>query len=297
MAGSQQVTKILARRNRNQAKSTLRRLAAWFPLALSILITLLVLSPLVWAIATSLKSEVEAVAYPPVFWPSQITFENFARVLNGQNFLTELLNSVYYSLGSVILSILVSAPAAYAAARFNMRGKTALLLLILGSSMIPTVALLVPIFGLLDQFGMVNSALAIIVIEAARTAPQNIWFIRTFIEAVPKEIEEAAFIDGATRWQTFFTVVLPLIKPGLAATSILSLITVWNDYLTVAVFAPESSSRTLQVAIVNQVLDSNGISWSYMMAFVLVASAPVVAIFLASQRWFVSGLMAGGVKG
>ncbi|MBL4929423.1 carbohydrate ABC transporter permease [Fuscibacter oryzae] len=293
MSAASQATAGLTRSN----KGLRRWLSARVPMTVSIVITLLVLAPLIWAISTALKSEVEAVAYPPAFWPSQITFENFARVLNGQNFLTELWNSVCYSFGGVFLSILVSAPAAYAAARFDIRGKTALLLLILGSSMIPTVALLVPIFGILEKFGMVNSALAIIVIEAARTAPQNIWFIRSFIEAVPKEIEEAAFIDGATRRQTFFTVVLPLIKPGLAATSILSLITVWNDYLTVAVFAPESSSRTLQVAIVNQVLDSNGISWSYMMAFVLVASAPVVTIFLASQRWFVSGLMAGGVKG
>lgn len=273
------------------------RFAEYGPIVASVILVLVVLMPLFWAIITALKTEVDAVAYPPSFLPSPITFDNVARVLQGVNFPTELWNSIVYSFGGVALSMLVAAPAAYGASRFDFRGKGALLLLILASSMIPTVALLVPIYGILDKFNLVNSAWAIIVIEAARTAPQNLWFIRNFIDSVPKEIEEAAFIDGATRTQTFTRIVLPLIKPGLAATFILGLITVWNDYLTVAVFAPDSTSRTLQVAIVNQVLDSNGISWSYMMAFVLVASAPVLIIFMLAQKWFVSGLVSGGVKG
>lgn len=287
---------------RHEANSRVRRAVRWRPanagpMIASVALVVLVLTPLFWAVITAFKTEVDAVSYPPSFIPSPVVFDNIIRVLSGVNFPTELWNSVVYSFGGVALSMLVAAPAAYGASRFDFRGKGALLLLILASSMVPTVALLVPIYGLLDKFHLVNSAWAIIVIEAARTAPQNLWFIRNFIDSVPKEIEEAAFIDGASRTQTFFKIVLPLIKPGLAATFILGLITVWNDYLTVAVFAPESTSRTLQVAIVNQVLDSNGISWSYMMAFVLVASAPVLIIFMLAQRWFISGLVSGGVKG
>ena len=134
-------------------------------------------------------------------------------------------------------------------------------------------------------------------IEAARTAPQTVWFIQGFCRTVPPEIEEAAEIDGASRRQIFVHVVLPLVRPGLAAVAILGLINVWNDYLTVAVFAPDAARATLQVAIVNQVLDSNGVSWSYMMAFALVASAPVLLMFLLAQKWFVAGLVSGGVKG
>ena len=253
-----------------------------------------VLLPLVWAVSTSLKTEVGAVAYPPSFVPQPVTLANYWRVLTGQNFLVELSNSVLYSVAAVVL---VAAPAGYAAARFSFPGKGAVMMVILATSMIPTVALLGPIYGLLDRTGLLDSAAALIVIEAARIAPQAVWFIQNFCLTVPHEIEEAAGIDGASKVQTFVHVVLPLIRPGIAAVAILGLIAVWNDYLTVAVFAPDAARRTLQVAIVNQVLDSNGVSWSYMMAFVLVASAPVVLMFLLAQRWFVAGLTSGGVKG
>ena len=256
-----------------------------------------VLFPLVWAVSTSLKTEVGAVTYPPSFVPQPVTLANYWRVLTGQNFLVELSNSVLYSVAAVVLALLAAAPAGYAAARFSFPGKGAVMVVILATSMIPTVALLVPIYGLLDRTGLLDSAAALIVIEAARTAPQAVWFIQNFCLTVPHEIEEAAGIDGASRVQTFVHVVLPLIRPGIAAVAILGLIAVWNDYLTVAVFAPDAARRTLQVAIVNQVLDSNGVSWSYMMAFVLVASAPVVLMFLLAQRWFVAGLTSGGVKG
>ena len=255
------------------------------------------LLPIAWAVLTSFKTEIGAIAYPPSFLPKDLTWRNYVRVLNGQNFLTELGNSALYSAGSVTLALLVAAPAGYAAARFHFVGKQAIMMVILATAMIPTVALLVPIYGLLSAHGLLNSAAALIVIEAARIAPQAVWFIRNFCLTVPREIEEAAYIDGASRIKTFLFIVLPLIKPGLAATVILSLISVWNDYLTVAVFAPDATRRTLQVAVVNQVLDSNGVSWSYMMAFVIVASLPVLLMFLVTQRWFVSGLTAGGVKG
>lgn len=262
-----------------------------------VLAVLFVLTPIVWAVATSLKTEVGAVSYPPSLIPDPPTLANYSRVLTGQNFLVELSNSVLYSVAAVALAILVAAPAGYAAARFSFPGKPLVMILILSTSMIPTVALLIPLYGLLAQTGLLNSAAALIVIEAARTAPQAVWFIQNFCATVPQEIEHAAEIDGASRLQVFRFVVLPLIRPGIAAVSILGLIAVWNDYLTVAVFAPDAAKRTLQVAIVNQVLDSNGVSWSYMMAFVVVASTPVLAMFLLAQKWFVAGLTSGGVKG
>jgi multiple sugar transport system permease protein/N,N'-diacetylchitobiose transport system permease protein len=282
-----------------QDRTPIRRVGARKVLVavLCAVVVLVVLAPIIWAILTSVKNEVQAVTYPPVFWPDPFSVSAFKRVLTGQNFLVELFNSVLYSFSSVAVALLVGAPAGYAAARLSFKGKDAIMLVILATSMIPTVALLVPIYGLLDRFALVNSAIALITIEAARIAPQTVWFIQAFVKTVPSEIDRAAEIDGASRLRIFVSVVLPLIKPGLAAVFILGLITVWNDYLTVAVFAPDATRRTLQVAIVNQVLDSNGISWSYMMAFVLVASAPVVLMFLATQRWFVSGLLAGGVKG
>jgi ABC-type glycerol-3-phosphate transport system permease component len=219
------------------------------------------------------------------------------KVFKDQSFLKDLMNSVAYSVGAVALSLLVGVPAGYAAARFTFKGKKLLMMVILATSMVPGVALLVPTYYLLDAIGLLNSGMIVTVILATRIIPQTVWFIANFVEAIPIEIEDSAFMDGANRYQIIKYLVLPLIKPGIAAVATIGIITTWNDYVTVAVFAPDVAKRTLQVALVNQVLDSVGISWSYMMAFVIVASMPVILMFGFVQKWFVSGLTAGAVKG
>lgn len=263
----------------------------------AIVLTIFVVGPIVWAASTALKTEVNAVTYPPSFLPDPVTFANFLDVFTHQTFVADLLNSFLYSVGAVVIALLVSVPAGYAAARFDFRGKRALMLAILATSMIPNVALLVPTYYLLDQLNLLNDKLVIIIISASRLIPQSVWFMQNFVSAVPNEIDEAALIDGAERRQILLRLVLPLIKPGLAATAVLGIITTWNDYITVAVFAPDIAMRTLQVALVNQVFDSVGISWSYAMAFAIVSSIPVVVIFIIAQRSFVAGLTAGTVKG
>lgn len=272
----------------------LQRSLAW---GAAILFTLFVLGPILWALATSLKTEVKAVSFPPTIIPDPLTLHNYLDVFTHKTFAIELFNSFLYAMGSVLLALVVGLPAGYAAARFSFRGKNTLMLTILATSMVPGVALLVPTYYLLDQLGLLNNRWVIIVICAARLAPQTVWFVQNFIEAVPAEIDEAALVDGATRMQILTRLILPLIRPGLAALCVLGFILTWNDYITVAVFAPDIASRTLQVALVNQVFDSVGISWSYTMAFSIVASIPVLVIFVLAQRWFVAGLTAGTVKG
>ena len=265
--------------------------------ASAVLIVLTISGPILWALLTSFKLETKAVAFPPVWIPDPVTWSHYVDVIRNNNFLLDLWNSVLYSVGAVALSIAVGVPAGYAAARFQFRGKQVLMLTILGTSMVPGVALLVPTYILLDRIGLLNDRLVIIAILASRLAPQTVWFVQNFVQAVPAEMEEAAFVDGATRFQVLRLLVVPLIKPGLAAIAVLGLITTWNDYVTIAVFAPDVASRTLQVALVNQVFDTIGISWSYFMSFAIVASAPVVLIFMVAQRLFVAGLTAGTVKG
>jgi len=243
---------------------------------LSCVFAVIVLGPVVWALATSFKTEVEAVTVPPTLWPSTATLENYFNVFREQSFLRD---------------------AGYAAARFSFKGKRALMLTILATSMIPGVALLVPTFYLLDAIGLLNSGIVVTIILSAKIIPQTVWFIANFVEAVPVEIEDSAFIDGANRFQVIWQLILPLIRPGIAAVATIGIVTTWNDYITVAVFAPDVAKRTLQVALINQVFDSLGISWSYMMAFVAIASMPVILMFGLVQKWFISGLTAGAVKG
>jgi ABC-type glycerol-3-phosphate transport system permease component len=253
--------------------------------------------PLVWGVMTSFKTEVLSVEYPPKLWPSPFILDNYTAVLTGDNFVRQLVNSLVYSLCSVVLAIAVAAPAGYALSRIEFRAKGALNLVTMAAAMVPNVAILIPTYYLLNLLGLVNNQVALTVIFAAQLAPQSVWFMRTFIDAIPREIDEAAHVDGASRFQIFIRILLPLVKPGLAALFVLGVITVWNDYVAVAAFAPSLGSRTLQVALVTQVFDTAGVSWAYVMAFAMVTSMPTVVIFLAAQRWFVAGLTAGGVKG
>jgi ABC-type glycerol-3-phosphate transport system permease component len=270
------------------------RAAVWF---FAVLITVIVSMPVVWALITSFKIESRAVSYPPTFWPSPVSLSGYLNVLSHATFISDLMNSFLYSAGAVALAIIVAIPAGYAAARFHFPAKRTLMLAILATSMVPGVALLIPTYILLDHAGLLNNRLVMIVILAARLAPQSIWFIQNFVEAVPIEIEEAAFIDGAHRGQILRRLILPLIKPGIAAVAVLGFISTWNDYVTIAVFAPDVASRTVQVTLVSQVFDAIGISWSFFMAYAVIASIPVVLVFMLAQHWFVAGLTAGTVKG
>jgi len=264
---------------------------------MSFLFAVIVLGPVAWALATSFKTELEAVAVPPTLWPSPATLENYFKVFRDQSFARDFWNSVVYSVGAVALALLVGIPAGYAATRFSFKGKRTLMLMILATSMVPGVALLVPTFYLLDTIGLLNSGIVVTIILSARIIPQTVWFIANFVEAVPVEIEDSAFMDGANRFQIIWNLILPLIRPGIAAVATIGIVTTWNDYITVAVFAPDVAKRTLQLALVNQVFDAVGISWSYMMAFVVIASIPVILMFGLVQKWFISGLTAGAVKG
>ena len=126
------------------------------------------------------------------------------------------------------LAVLLSAPAGYAASRFEFRGKRTVMLLILSTSMIPGVALLVPTYFLLDALGLLNNAAVIIVVQAARLVPQTVWFMQNFVDAVPRELDEATQVDGANHWQTFTKVILPLVRPGIAASAVIGMVTTWN---------------------------------------------------------------------
>lgn len=247
-------------------------------------LALVVLIPLSWAVLTSLKSEANVMAYPPAFFPTEPSLSAYKAVFRNETFGSDLFNSVLYAVGAVALAVVLSAPAGYAASRFEFRGKRTVMLLILSTSMIPGVALLVPTYFLLDALGLLNNAAVIIVVQAARLVPQTVWFMQNFVDAVPRELDEATQVDGANHWQTFTKVILPLVRPGIAASAVIGMVTTWNDYITVAAFAPEVAHRTLQVALVNQVFDSIGITWSYVMAYAVVSSLPIVAIFVLAQH-------------
>ncbi|HZR02122.1 MAG TPA: carbohydrate ABC transporter permease [Burkholderiales bacterium] len=205
-------------------------------------------------------------------------------------------NSLVLAAGTIVLGLVVASPGAYAAARFRFRGKNAILLTILVTSMIPGISILIPIFLLAIRADLLNSYVFMILVYGAWLVPQAIWFIKGFIEVVPRELEEAALLDGCSLFSAFWRVTLPLIQPGLAAVAILFFVFVWNDFLIGAVLTNREEMRTVQVGLLRTIQDI-GISWGQFMAYAMLATAPILVAFLILQKRFVEGLTRGGVKG
>src|SRR5581483_6641654 len=226
------------------------------------------LAPIVWGLLTSFKLEGNVALYPPQWLPSPVPFEHYSHLLTTREVLRVFFNSLVLAAGTIVLGLVVASPGAYAAARFRFRGKNAILLTILVTSMIPGISILIPIFLLAIRADLLNSYVFMILVYGAWLVPQAIWFIKGFIEVVPRELEEAALLDGCSLFSAFWRVTLPLIQPGLAAVAILFFVFVWNDFLIGAVLTNREEMRTVQVGLLRTIQDI-GISWGQFMAYAM----------------------------
>ncbi len=263
----------------------------------ALLIGLLVvfLFPLVWIFGLSLKTRLQTFASPPLFlWTP--TLENYVHVLSGSDFLTAFVNSMVVTFGAVLLSLCVGVPTAYALARFPFRGRSLLFLSLLIMRMLPPIAVLVPMYVLFNKAGLVNTRFSVVLAYTTFSLPLVVWIMRGFFEELPMELEESAWIDGATRWQTFLRVVLPLVRPGIVAAAILSLVLAWNDFLFAAVLT-NNATRTLPVLMAAYSGGDTGIDWGSMTASGMLVVLPVIVFSLFAQRHLITGLSSGAVKG
>ena len=254
-------------------------------------------APMLWGLLTSFKVNASISVYPPQWFPSPITLEHYQVILTKTGAPRLFFNSVVLSVGTILLSLLAACPAAYAAARFRFRWKNSILLIVLATGMIPGIAILIPIYLLAIQAKLLNSYVFLILVYSAWLIPQAIWFIKGFIEVVPRDLEEAALLDGCGVLAAFCRILLPLIQPGLAAISILTFIYVWNDFLIGVTLTSSEEMRTVQVGMVRFVQDSSGVNWGHLMAFVVLAIGPVLLAFFLLQKRFIEGLTIGGIKG
>lgn len=258
---------------------------------------MLALAPLVWGLLTSIKTESGIASYPPQWIPHVVSLEHYRALWARGGVPRFFLNSLILSTGTILLSLLAATPGAYAAARFQFRGKRTILLTILATNMIPGISILIPIYLLAIQVKLLNSYAFMILAYSAWLIPQAIWFIKGFVEAVPRDLEEAALLDGCTVTGAMCRVIVPLIQPGFAAISILIFIFVWNDFLIGNTLTSEENMRTVQVGLVRLRQDTLGISWGQFMAFSVLATAPVLLAFLFLEKRFVEGLTSGALKG
>jgi multiple sugar transport system permease protein len=253
------------------------------------------LFPLLWIIGLSLKTRLQVFAKPPLFvwWP---TFENYLAVFGRADFLQAFVNSLLVASGAVSLSLLVGVPAAYAIARFPFSGRNFLFFGLLAMRMLPPIAVLIPMYVLFSKIGLSTTRASVILAYTTFSLPLVVWIMRGFFEDLPRELEESAWVDGASRYQTFFHVVLPLIRPGLVAASILCLQLAWNDFLFSAVLT-NNATRTLPVLMAAFSGGDTGVDWGGMTASGVLVILPVIIFSFFAQRHLVAGLSSGAVKG
>jgi len=265
-----------------------------------LLLLIFTVLPMAWMVLTSIKSQFAAMQYPPQWWPAEPTLENYYKLLDptnsvGQEFLRYFWNSLYVSIATTILGVVIAVPAAYAFSRFRFPGRAFLFFSVLVRNMFPAVVFLMPLFLMMRWLGLVGSHGSLILTYLTFGLPLSIWLLKGFYDNIPIQLEQAARIDGATRFQAFCMIVLPLSTPGIIATSIFSFIGAWNEYVYAVTFLNNKDMLTLPVGI-QRYFTEFATDWPGLMAATFLMSVPVVVLFLVLQKYFVRALTEGAVK-
>lgn len=250
----------------------------------------LVLVPILLVISASLDP-----AGLPRLSPESLTFEHYAKILENPQLIQGLVNSFIVGIGSTILSVLISALAGYAFSRYEFRGRRLLMAVVLGIFMIPVSVNIIPLYAMLQELGWLNTYQGLIIPYQALILPLNVWLLKNFFDTIPRDLEEAAMVDGASRLSAFRRVTLPLTWPGLAVASIFAFRFSWNDFVFAATFTSTASRRTWQ-AVIYTFLGAQRSDWGLLTAGVVIGMLPVALLFILFQRQFIEGLTVGGVK-
>jgi N,N'-diacetylchitobiose transport system permease protein len=269
--------------------------------AAGLLVALFAVFPVFWMISTSLKPNREIFSATPQPVPREPTLQHYRDILSGDlipgvSFTDFFINSAIVAGATVIISGLLALLAATAVARFRFRLRTSFLVMLLVVQMIPLEALVIPLFLMIRRLGLYNQLPGLVLVYLGFSLPFSVWMLRGFVAAVPRELEEAAAIDGASRWQAFWRILLPLVAPGLVATSIFAFITAWNELIFALTFISTEDRYTLPVAM-TYFFGRDDTAWGAVMAASTLLTLPVMIFFVLVQRRMVSGLVSGAVKG
>lgn len=261
-----------------------------------LLFLVIALFPFYWMLATSFKGQTEIMSVPPTYMPESFSLHAYTHLFTEQNFGVFTLNSAIVAIASTIISTVISAMGGYAFARFKFPGKGVFLSVILLSAMLPFITVLGPTYLIVQDLGLLNTKLGLIIVYAAGGIPFGVSFLYVFFQSIPVELEEAALIDGANRLQAFLRIILPLCGAGMSTTVIFLYIWFWNEFIFALVLTLGPESKTLPVGI-TELPGLWQIPIDYMAAAGTVSALPVVLLVLFFQRYIVSGVVAGAVKG
>jgi multiple sugar transport system permease protein len=272
----------------------------WIGAVFLAVLTAFAVLPMLWMLLTSVKTQFAALQFPPEWVPHSPTLANYTALLSpradiGRDFLRYMLNSVWVSFASTVLGVAVAVPAAYVFSRFRFPGRNLLFYGVLIRNMFPAVVFLMPLFILMRWLGLVDTQASLILTYLTFGLPLSIWLLKGFFDNIPVQLEQAARIDGASRFRAFLLIVMPLSSPGIIATAIYSFILAWNEYVYALTFLNDKSKLTLAVGL-QRFFTEYATNWPGLMAASFIMSVPVVALFLVVQKYFVRALTEGAVK-
>ena len=258
---------------------------------------LIVLFPFFWILSTSLKgSQGEIYKFPVEYWPEHISFANYQSILIKGNFLVYFRNSLVVSSISAILAVLIGTLSGYVIARFEFRGRKFVLFLLLFTQMVPTFLLLAPLYQMMAKANLINTIWVLLLLYTNMMIPFSAVTLRGFFAGIPRELEEAAMIDGCGRMQSLMQVIMPVMLPGIASTFIFAFINCWNELFAAVMFIDVDTIRTIPVAL-NAIILKYDIKWGEMSAGIIISILPTMVLFSFAQKYMAGGLTAGAVKG
>jgi len=286
----------------NKWARILKKISKQVRLLIILILLVLVLLPIYWMFNTSLKSQTEIFKMPPTIFPKEVTLHNYISILVGDlassiSFMTYFKNSLIVSLSTVILTLILATPAAYAFSRVPFIGKRMLIYLILVSQMLPIVLILIPTYVTFLKLQLLSTYAGLVFPYLMFTLPFSIWMLKGYFDTIPRELDEAAKVDGCNRMQALWKVILPNVRPGLTATAIVTFIMAWDEFIISLTIMDKNSMRTLPVGIIQSFVGEFSIKWGEMMAASVITSIPVILIFIFLSKYLIGGLTAGAVKG
>ena len=280
---------------RIKTKKTLLNVFKWVVL---LMIMFFLLFPIYWVVLTSFKTNMESYLYPPTFLPKVPTLEGLINLFtNYPEFFIYYKNNIIVSALSTILVCMVALFSGYALSRVRINWNKYVIAFLLFSQMFPVVSRLISLYGLLRDWGLLNTTAGLVLSITAGQLPFSITLMASFFDAVPRDLEEAAFIDGASRFKTMFQVVMPLVIPGLLAVGIYSFLVAWDDYLYASTLIQNDALRTLSTGVTLRYLGELSYDWSLVNSISVVGTLPMVFVFFFFQKYMIKGLTAGAVKG